>query len=81
MGDHQARLQKTALRHCTATTMRRAGVDVITAMEIVGHKSMQMFRRYNTIEEQDLKAAATRINTNLTLASQGPESVQQNSAI
>ena len=68
-------------RHCAATNMRRAGVDVTTAMEIVGHKSVQMFRRYNTIEERDLKAAAARINTYLTLASQEAEGVKHNSAI
>jgi integrase len=68
-------------RHCAATNMRRAGVDVTTAMEIVGHKSVQMFRRYNTIDERDLKAAATRINTYLTLAHQEAESATQNSAI
>lgn len=69
------------LRHCAATNMRRAGVDVTTAMEIVGHKSVQMFRRYNTIDERDLKAAAARINTYLTLADQEAESVKENSAI
>lgn len=69
------------LRHCAATNMRRAGVDVTTAMEIVGHKSVQMFRRYNTIEERDLKTAAARINTYLTLTHKETESVTQNSVI
>jgi integrase len=67
--------------HYAATNMRQTGVDVTTAMEIVGHKSVQMFRRYNTIEERDLKAAAARVNTYLTLAGQETESATQNSSI
>jgi len=54
------------LRHCAATNLRRAGVDTITAMKIVGHKSEQMHRRYNNVSESDLLAAASRINTYLT---------------
>ena len=33
------------LRHCTATNLRRAGVDTATAMKIVGHKSEKMWKR------------------------------------
>ena len=54
------------LRHCAATNLRRAGVDTVTAMKIVGHKSEQMHRRYNTVAESDLAAAAVKINTYLT---------------
>lgn len=35
------------LRHCAATNLRRAGIDTVTAMKIVGHKSEKMHRRYN----------------------------------
>ena len=41
------------LRHCAATNLRRAGVDTVTAMKIVGHKSEKMHRRYNSVEEHD----------------------------
>ena len=54
------------LRHCAATNLRRAGVDTITAMKIVGHKSEHMHRRYNSVSEADLLLAASRINTYLT---------------
>jgi integrase len=54
------------LRHCAATNLRRAGVDTVTAMKIVGHKSERMHRRYNSVSEADLLAAASRINTYLT---------------
>src|SRR6185503_6802857 len=62
------------LRHCAATNLRRAGVDTMTAMKIIGHKSEQMHRRYNTIKSEDLHEAAEklqryRVNTVITLAS------------
>ena len=55
------------LRHCAATNLRRAGVDTVTAMRIVGHKSERMHRRYNNVAEVDLVAAASKVNTYLTL--------------
>ncbi len=54
------------LRHCAATNLRRAGVDTVTAMKIVGHKSEKMHRRYNSVSEADLLQAASKINTYLT---------------
>jgi integrase len=49
------------LRHTASTNLRRAGVDAATAMRIVGHKSEQMHRRYNTIEPEDLHRAASKL--------------------
>jgi len=69
------------LRHCAATNMRRAGADVMTAMAIIGHRSEKMLRRYNSIDEADLKQAASRLNTYLTLAHQEATAQAQNSAI
>lgn len=46
------------LRHCAATNLRRAGIDTTTAMQIVGHTSPQMWKRYNHIHETDLTQAA-----------------------
>jgi len=57
------------LRHCAATNLRRAGVDTVTAMRIVGHRSERMHRRYNSVAEHDLAAAASKLNTYLTLPS------------
>ena len=56
-------------RHCAVTNWRRAGVDLTTAMAIVGHKSEKMWKRYNTIEESDLSRAANKLNTLITLTS------------
>jgi integrase len=49
------------LRHCAATNLRRAGVDTTTAMQIVGHTSPQMWKRYNHIQENDLTQAANKL--------------------
>lgn len=40
-------------------------MDTATAMKIVGHKSEKMWKRYNAIDEKDLSAAASRLNTSL----------------
>ncbi len=65
------------LRHCAATNLRRAGIDTTTAMQIIGHKSAHMWKRYNTVAEADLVSAANRLqsflsNTVITLASATP---------
>ncbi len=54
-------------RHCGVTNWRRAGVDLTTAMAIVGHKSEKMWKRYNTIETDDLIRAGHKLNTLITL--------------
>jgi integrase len=54
------------LRHCAATNLRRAGIDTTTAMQIIGHKSPLMWKRYNSVAESDLIAAANRLNTYLS---------------
>jgi len=69
------------LRHCAATNMRRAGVDVMTAMAIIGHKSEKMYKRYNSIEEADLRQAASKINMYITLAQQETQAQTSNPAI
>ena len=51
------------LRHTATTNLRRAGVDALTAMKITGHKTMAVFKRYNTIDEDDLTAAQRRMDT------------------
>ena len=53
-----AGLRMHDLRYYAATNLRRAGVDTMTAMKIIGHKSEQMHRQYNTIQSEDLHEAA-----------------------
>ncbi len=56
------------LRHCAATSLRRAGVDTVTAMKIVGHKSERMYKRYNNVNDEDLLKASAKLNTLITPA-------------
>jgi integrase len=53
------------LRHTATTNLRRAGVDALTAIKITRHKTMAVFRRYNTIDEPDLSAAQARVDAYL----------------
>ncbi len=48
------------LRHTAVTNMRRAGIDALTAMKITGHKTMAVFQRYNSFDEDDLRRAAAQ---------------------
>ena len=41
-------------------------MDTTTAMQIIGHKSPLMWKRYNTVAESDLHAAANKLNTYLS---------------
>lgn len=56
-------------RHTASTNLRRAGVDTMTAMQIVGHKSEKMHRRYNQITGDDLANAAAKLTARKELAS------------
>ena len=58
-------------RHTALTNMRRAGIDHLTIMRISGHKTMDVFKRYNSFQIPDLKEAARRFNTYITLSHQG----------
>ncbi len=42
-------------RHTCTTNWRRKGVDYLTIMKATGHKTLSMFQRYNTVNEDDLK--------------------------
>lgn len=42
-------------RHTTATNMRKAGIDTTVIMKICGWKSVQMFLRYNEVDDSDLQ--------------------------
>ena len=55
-------------RHTAVTNMRRTGIDHLTIMKITGHKTLEVFKRYNSFLEGDLREAASRFNTYLTLA-------------
>ena len=47
-------------------TYEGQGVDTATAMKIIGHKSERMWKRYNSIEEEDLTLAAGKVHKYLS---------------
>ena len=42
------------LRHCFVANMRRKGVNDRVIMAITGHETLECFRRYDTISDDDL---------------------------
>jgi hypothetical protein len=50
------------------TNMRRAGIDHLTIMKITGHKTLDAFKRSNSFLFDDLKEAAHKFITLITLA-------------
>ena len=68
-------------RHTAITNMRRAGIDHLTIMRISGHKTLEVFKRYNSFLEGDLKEAASRFNTYLTLTHHTESSATHKSLI
>ena len=50
------------LRHCAASYLVMAGVDMRTVGEILGHKTMQMTQRYAHLSPEHLKDAVAKMN-------------------
>ena len=49
------------LRHCAVTNMRKAGVNDSTIMSISGHKTHEIFRRYDRIDREDRLNALQKV--------------------
>ena len=66
-------------RHTTLTNMKRAGIDYLTIMRISGHKTMAVFQRYNNFDIPDLREAARKLNTLITLGQYSAKEVADKS--
>jgi hypothetical protein len=53
----------------------------VTNVQITGHKTLKVFKRYNSFLEGDLQEAAHCLNSCLALAHQGKKSETHKSAI
>jgi len=61
------------LRHTFATRLIRAGVDIITVKELLGHYSIRMTQRYTHSNQLQKKLAVERLAGNkLEMGSEGP---------
>jgi integrase len=61
------------LRHTFVTNMRRAGVDYFRIMAITGHKTMSVFKRYNTVDHMVLQQAIGQLSTYIDTKPPAPE--------
>ncbi len=69
-------------RHTFNTNMRRAGVDRSVIMKLTGHTTPEMFERYNTVDESDIKQGINQMESFLTQSvdqsvDQGTENVSR----
>jgi len=54
------------LRHTFNTYMRKAGVPESVIMKITGHSTREMFDRYNTVDEEDIRNAIDQLQEYLS---------------
>jgi integrase len=64
------------LRHTFVTNARRAGINPLTVMKITGHKTMAVFKRYNTVDEGDLGQARVQMDTYMDTSAEIDTTVQ-----
>ena len=60
------------LRHTFATNMRRAGVDYVRIMAMTGHRTMEVFKRYHSIDQNDLHHAVHQLDTYMDTRATSP---------
>lgn len=65
------------LRHTFNTNMRKAGVPESVIMKITGHSTRAMFDRYNTVDEDDLRAALNRLKAFSANSDQNSDRIQK----
>jgi integrase len=64
------------LRHCAITNFRKAGVADKVIMSISGHKTAAVFRRYDSVDRDDKKAALAKVGDFLETLRQSRSSSQ-----
>ena len=50
------------LRHAFNTKVRKAGIDQTVIMDITGHRTTDMFLRYNAVDDYDVREAMEKLS-------------------
>lgn len=58
-------------RRTASRNLRRAGIESVTRMKLIGHKTASMDKRYSIIDEDELSAATARLGASLQGEVQG----------
>jgi hypothetical protein len=58
--------------------MRRAGVDYFRIMAITGHRTIEVLKRYHTIDHDDLRRAVSQLDTYMDTTPTTPAETIQN---
>lgn len=61
------RVSPHMLRHTYATLLRQAGVADRVSMELMGHRSLAMLKRYSHVFEEEFETEAQRLQLNVPL--------------
>lgn len=67
-------------RHTFNTNMRKAGVAQSVIMKITGHSTNEMFERYNTVDEDDIRQAVDQMEGYLKSVDQNVDQAAQSPA-
>lgn len=62
------------LRRCAARNLSKAGVDEQTAMEVMGHKTRSMYRRYRIVDDREKREAIEKVQAHLASQAKADES-------
>jgi hypothetical protein len=58
--------------------MRRAGVDYFRMMAITGHRTMEVFKRYDTIDQDDHYRVVHQLDTYMDIMPASPTETIRN---
>jgi hypothetical protein len=69
------------MRNTFNTNMRRAGVVQSVIVKITGYSTSEMFERYNTVDDSDIRQAAARLDDFMRSVDQNVDQVTHQTAI
>jgi len=64
------------LPNCAARNLSKAGVSEQVAMEVMGHKTRSMYRRYRVVDDKEKREALEKVHAHLTKKTEPAESAE-----